>query len=113
MPRIPPRLIRQASAIDPLLRPLLIATRDLASARNELRWLKEHARQQCRSVPATPGKGAHDWRQLLRKQCSQRSRGKPLQYILGTEFFGDLEIKCAPGALIPRLVKLIFSPISI
>jgi methylase of polypeptide subunit release factors len=27
-----------------------------------------------------------------------------LQYILGTEFFGDLEIECKPGVLIPRFV---------
>jgi methylase of polypeptide subunit release factors len=29
-----------------------------------------------------------------------------LQYILGTEFFGELEIKCRPGVLIPRWVGL-------
>jgi HemK-like putative methylase len=34
--------------------------------------------------------------------CSQRRRGIPLQYILGTQPFGNLDIKCAPGVLIPR-----------
>lgn len=35
----------------------------------------------------------------------RRSRGEPLQYILGSEFVGDLEIKCRPGVLIPRFVR--------
>lgn len=33
----------------------------------------------------------------------QRERGMPLQYILGSEPFGDLDILCRPGVLIPRL----------
>lgn len=32
-----------------------------------------------------------------------------VRYVLGSEFFGDLEIKCRPGVLIPRSVHL--SPI--
>lgn len=34
--------------------------------------------------------------------CAQRARGKPLQYLLGSEYFGDIEILCKPGVLIPR-----------
>lgn len=30
----------------------------------------------------------------------------PLQYILGNQPFGDLEILCRKGVLIPRLVSL-------
>jgi methylase of polypeptide subunit release factors len=39
---------------------------------------------------------------LLGQLIRERVRGKPLQYLLGTEYFGDLEIKCRPGVLIPR-----------
>ncbi|KAL3483585.1 S-adenosyl-L-methionine-dependent methyltransferase [Aspergillus germanicus] len=34
--------------------------------------------------------------------CVARSRGMPLQYILGDQPFGDLDIKCKRGVLIPR-----------
>ncbi len=36
--------------------------------------------------------------------CLDRSKGKPLQYILGNQPFGDLDITCRPGVLIPRSV---------
>jgi methylase of polypeptide subunit release factors len=36
--------------------------------------------------------------------CQLRSRGYPLQYILGDQPFGDLEILCKKGVLIPRYV---------
>ncbi len=44
MPRLSPALIRQATSENPLLTHLLQVCRDLPSARNELRWLREHAR---------------------------------------------------------------------
>ena len=44
MPRLPPALIRQANSEHPHLTLLLRVCRDLSSARNELRWLQEHAR---------------------------------------------------------------------
>jgi methylase of polypeptide subunit release factors len=34
--------------------------------------------------------------------CLMRSTGYPLQYILGNQPFGDLEILCRRGVLIPR-----------
>ncbi|KAF2772270.1 S-adenosyl-L-methionine-dependent methyltransferase [Teratosphaeria nubilosa] len=95
MPRIRPSLIRQARLLDPLLPRLLPICRDLRSAQNELRWLAEHAR-------ATGAINARDPGRLLRDHVSRRARGEPLQYVLGSEFFGDLEIKCRPGVLIPR-----------
>lgn len=92
MPRIPHQLLRRARTADPLLPSLLLACRDIPSARNELRWLKEHA---LNKDPAA-------WRPRLRSLVRQRALGRPLQYILGTEYFGDLEIACRPGVLIPR-----------
>jgi HemK-like putative methylase len=44
MPRLSPALIRQARSENPLLPLLIRVCRDLPSARNELRWLREHAR---------------------------------------------------------------------
>ena len=41
----------------------------------------------------------------LRRMVYERSRGKPLQYILGDQPFGNLEILCRNGVLIPRLVS--------
>jgi methylase of polypeptide subunit release factors len=100
MPRIPTLLLRKAHAIDPFLPTLLAPCRDLHTAQNELRWLREHVEKVAaarRAKGDTLAKGA-----LLRQLIKERASGKPLQYLLGTEYFGDLEIRCAPGVLIPR-----------
>ncbi len=100
MPRLSSSLLRHARHLHPLLPLLLRPCRDLTSARNELRWLLEHA------ISATNNadiKHAHyESRQRLRELVHQRERGKPLQYILGSQPFGDLEIMCRAGVLIPR-----------
>ncbi|KAK7607914.1 S-adenosyl-L-methionine-dependent methyltransferase [Phyllosticta paracitricarpa] len=97
MPRLSPRLLRHAHNAHPLLRLLLPVCRDLDSARNELRWLQDHAQTLAARSP-NPEK----WETRLQVMVRQRATGKPLQYILGTEYFGDLEIVCRPGVLIPR-----------
>jgi hypothetical protein len=102
MPRIPTRLLRKACAIDPLLPALLAPCRDLGAAQGELRWLREHVERVAQAHRARGdelAKGA-----LLRQLVRERASGKPLQYVLGTEYFGDLEIRCRPGVLIPRCV---------
>jgi hypothetical protein len=99
MPRIPPTLIRLARRRNRLLPSLLPVCRDLASSQNELRWLGEHAAE------VASKKGLIDENRLLQQYVSRRAKGEPLQYILGTEFFGELEIECRPGVLIPRFVR--------
>lgn len=98
MPRLSNSLLRHAHHINPLLPLLLRTCRDLSSARNELRWLREHVLTTTKALsPPRP------W-QHLHQLCVQRSRGKPLQYILGNQPFGDLDIICKRGVLIPRSV---------
>ncbi|KAL1963210.1 hypothetical protein VTN77DRAFT_8643 [Rasamsonia byssochlamydoides] len=106
MPRIPTSLILRAYRRDPLLPVLLKECRSLDSAQNELRWLREKAindfaadsiKRQQQSPRGT------EWRRQLKSMCFQRARGKPLQYILGDQPFGDLEILCRKGVLIPRV----------
>jgi len=102
MPRIPNSLLRKARAIDPYLPALLGPCRDIHAAHNELRWLREHVEKVAEARRArgdTLAKGS-----LLRQLIQERASGKPLQYILGTEYFGDLEIRCRRGVLIPRWV---------
>ncbi|KAL8807449.1 MAG: hypothetical protein Q9200_004667 [Gallowayella weberi] len=98
MPRLPSHLRRHAYSIDPLLPLLLRSCRTLPSAINELRWLREHLLS---SFPQS-----HAAQRLLRdrlhKLCLERSRGRPLQYILGDQPFGELLILCRKGVLIPR-----------
>ncbi|CRL30114.1 DNA methylase, N-6 adenine-specific, conserved site [Penicillium camemberti] len=96
MPRIPFSVIRKAQRENHLLPVLLKECRTIDSARNELRWLRERAVRDSQSLSR---KG---WRSLLRSMCQMRSRGYPLQYILGDQPFGDLEILCRRGVLIPR-----------
>ncbi|KYK56973.1 Modification methylase HemK [Drechmeria coniospora] len=105
MPRLPPWLLQKAKQQSPDLAALLPACRDLASARTEFRWLKEHAQTKALSKSTSPSnqalvrahRDAH-----LSRLCRQRGRGVPLQYLLGSQPFGDLDIKCRPGVLIPR-----------
>ncbi|KAF7907283.1 uncharacterized protein EAF01_004870 [Botrytis porri] len=96
MPRLSHSLLRRAYKISPLLPFVLRETRSLSSAINELRWLSEYVdKTRSHRVPN------QKWRILL-KLCQRRAIGEPLQYILGTQPFGELEIKCSPGVLIPR-----------
>ncbi|KAL8965244.1 MAG: hypothetical protein Q9197_006602, partial [Variospora fuerteventurae] len=98
MPRLSPRLISQARTIDSFLPLLLRSCRDLSSARNELRWLREHlSRPRASARPRTL-----DRKKTLHRLCIERSRGKPLQYILGHQPFGALDMFCRSGVLIPR-----------
>ncbi|USW49518.1 Putative DNA methylase, N-6 adenine-specific, DNA methylase, adenine-specific [Septoria linicola] len=97
MPRIRPRDIWQARAINKALLALLPVCRDIGSARNELRWLKEHA-----VAVSHQRTGHHSQANVLSGLVRRRALGEPLQYILGSEYFGALEIKCRHGVLIPR-----------
>jgi HemK-like putative methylase len=93
MTRIPPWLFRQAKGHSLNAANLLLATRSLPLALNELRWIKEH-------VDNTTVM-RHRSLQLA-NLCRKRGQGFPLQYILGWQPFGPLDIKCTPGVLIPR-----------
>lgn len=93
MPRLPPSLFRRAHHLSPHAPPLLLATRDLPSTASELRWIKEH-------ITNTPS--AHPPSLRLRHLIRLRARGLPLQYVLGTQPFGTLTIRCRRGVLIPR-----------
>lgn len=109
MPRLSSSLLRHARHLHPLLPPLLRPCRDLTSARNELRWLLEHALTL--SNDADSKDALHGYRQRLRQLVRQRQRGKPLQYILGSQPFGDLDILCRAGVLIPRSAPCILPPL--
>ena len=128
MPRLPQAHLLRAYTINSLLPTLLRTCRDLPSARNELRWLREHAlalaqkhaqdhshkhapdhvhnharpSEPSRARPRSRTRSRTGWPALLRQMCDDRGRGKPLQYILGTQPFGELEILCRPGVLVPR-----------
>lgn len=109
MPRLSNTLLRHARHLHPLLPSLLRPCRDLNSARNELRWLVEHAISS--SNDAETKHARHGSRQRLRQLVRQRERGKPLQYILGSQPFGDLDILCRAGVLIPRSAACIIPPL--
>ncbi|KAJ5333307.1 uncharacterized protein N7506_007090 [Penicillium brevicompactum] len=94
MPRIRFSAIWKAHRENVLLPLLLKECRTIDSARNELRWLREAVRDS----QLLPSAG---WSRL-RTMCRLRSKGYPLQYILGNQPFGELEILCRKGVLIPR-----------
>ena len=108
MPRIPTPTILKAYHENPLLALLLQECRTLESARNELRWLREFlcgsARE--RRTPRNDCKRKNSGSSRLRELCRERSRGIPLQYILGSQPFGEVDILCNRGVLIPRFVGI-------
>ncbi|KAJ4389404.1 hypothetical protein N0V93_006872 [Gnomoniopsis smithogilvyi] len=93
MPRISPSLLSRAYRISPHAATLLPTCRELPSALNELRWIREHVAQQLK--PKDPER-------QVASLCRRRGRGEPLQYVLGSQPFGNLDILCRPGVLIPR-----------
>ena len=98
MPRLQPSLLRRAHRASPLLAALLPACRDLGSARNELRWIREHVL----SSPSSSAQSGSRSRNTIARLCAARGRGLPLQYVLGSQPFGPLDIACRAGVLIPR-----------
>ncbi|KAL7625381.1 hypothetical protein AAE478_004598 [Parahypoxylon ruwenzoriense] len=109
MPRLPPSLIRRAHSISPHLAALLPACRDLNSARNELRWIREHVSDLVTQARDSPSRRASRTgplegyaNRLLARLCRRRGAGVPLQYVLGSQPFAHLDIRCRPGILIPR-----------
>lgn len=111
MPRLSNELIRHAFTINPLLPLLLRTCRTLPSAHNELRWLRQHVDARLE----TKFSGKKDVLAPLRQRCvvnlvKERARGVPLQYILGSQPFGDLDILCRKGVLIPRCGTPSFCP---
>ncbi|OBA23646.1 modification methylase HemK [Metschnikowia bicuspidata var. bicuspidata NRRL YB-4993] len=85
MPRISRKTIREAFSFSPLLPPLLKATRTVELAKLELRWIQNE-------LPKSK------WAEAI----ARRSKLEPLQYILGSQPFGSLEILCQQNVLIPR-----------
>ncbi|KAI1491218.1 S-adenosyl-L-methionine-dependent methyltransferase [Biscogniauxia mediterranea] len=129
MPRISPGLLRAAHRLSPHLATLLPACRDLASARNELRWIREHAHHLLLLSSSTASSSssssssssplsttittttrhhryhhdnAEEKDRIVSRLCRRRAAGTPLQYVLGSAPFGPLDLRCRPGVLIPR-----------
>ncbi|KAI1497562.1 S-adenosyl-L-methionine-dependent methyltransferase [Biscogniauxia marginata] len=103
MPRVPPSLLQRANRISPHLATLLPVCRTLPSARNELRWIREHVLSG--SDAGRSGRISRGDRGLeaaVDRLVRRRGSGVPLQYVLGSQPFGHLDIRCRRGVLIPR-----------
>lgn len=86
MTRISLQLIKEAYKINKLLPLLLIENRNIEASLNELKWIKNELRSKKEILNA----------------CLLRSKHYPLQYILNSQPFGPLLIKCKSKVLIPR-----------
>ncbi|KAI3553548.1 HemK family methyltransferase [Colletotrichum abscissum] len=103
MPRLPPCLFRRAHAISPHAAVLLPACRDVPSAVTELRWIRSHVASSGRQPSSRALLPSQDEQEArVARLCAKRGRGVPLQYVLGSQPFGALDIKCRPGVLAPR-----------
>ncbi|SCU88417.1 LADA_0E10022g1_1 [Lachancea dasiensis] len=87
MPRIRPSTIWEAHRLHKALPLLLPECRAIPIALQELQWIRNEL---------------GDKKYKIWKSCRLRYHRYPLQYILGTQPFGPLEIDCRPGVLIPR-----------
>lgn len=114
MPRLPNSLLRHARAINSLYPILLQTCRTIPSAHNELRWLREHVDERLEkkfgSAKDVPERLKH---RSVAKLARKRGRGEPLQYLLGSQPFGDLDIKCGKGVLIPRYAQSIQASLAV
>ncbi|RWA08710.1 hypothetical protein EKO27_g6408 [Xylaria grammica] len=86
MPRLAPSIFRRAGRISPHLV-------DAASVLQDHRVSADRAAMD----PQT-----HATEDLVARLVARRGAGEPLQYVLGTQPFGDLDILCEKGVLIPR-----------
>lgn len=64
---------------------------------------EKHTRQSNTSEPGRQQEISRKIEIQLTHWIKRRTRHEPLQYILGTTPFGELELKCRPGVLIPRV----------
>ncbi|KAK9356715.1 S-adenosyl-L-methionine-dependent methyltransferase [Lipomyces doorenjongii] len=103
--RLPPTIVTRAWRESFNLAQLLPEARTIATARTELRWITEYVEEK---MTDQAGKGMKvsdsDFQDKISRLCYLRGqKGVPLQYLLGSQPFGDsLDIKCRRGVLIPR-----------
>ncbi|KAI1125996.1 S-adenosyl-L-methionine-dependent methyltransferase [Nemania abortiva] len=115
MPRLAPSLFRRAGRISPHLATLLPACRTIESAQAELRWIRAHALSASQSRaegsgsgsgPGSDGRGRGRGKTQMEARVARlverRGTGEPLQYVLGSQPFADLDVRCKKGVLIPR-----------
>ena len=104
MPRLPLSLFWRARRVSLGAALLLPVCRDLPSALLEFRWIEQHVESEIkhdgvtRKTRVDPGWVGH----RILSLCRRRGRGEPLQYVLGTQPFGPLDLMCRRGVLIPR-----------
>ena len=87
--------------LEPFLSSLVTATSSLSSAKRELSWMLKHV-QDTRPNAAVGAQNDH-----LSSLVAKRARGVPMQYLLRSEYFGDLKLKCKKRVLIPRYARSI------
>jgi release factor glutamine methyltransferase len=100
LPAAPARSIRQLRM---LARDILKAA-GLENAEREADWLLAHALRLSQGQLLATGNAPLTTRQAeqARTYIDRRAAREPLQYILGTQEFGGLEIAVTPDVLIPR-----------
>lgn len=69
---------------------------------NEARWLVLEVLNLPASGLYSPGEIPEEQVELIRSLCARRCSHEPLQYLLGTAPFGEIELEVTPAVLIPR-----------
>lgn len=79
-----------------------LARAGIGNFRNESRWLVLETLQLPASALYSDCPVSLEDISFVRKQCARRCQHEPLQYILGSAPFAELELKVDPNVLIPR-----------
>lgn len=79
-----------------------LQTAGIENFRNESRWLVLETLQLPAAVLYSSAAVPETQLAQVRGSCARRCRHEPLQYILGTAPFAELELKVDPNVLIPR-----------
>ncbi|KAG2172513.1 hypothetical protein INT44_002528 [Umbelopsis vinacea] len=86
-----------------LTRQLLnVCDQDMRHAQRELHWMLSHVKDTSKKPNTTENLTFHDAQRLADMVKDRVEHHKPLQYILGSQPFCDLDIVTRPPTLIPR-----------
>ncbi|ODQ51887.1 modification methylase HemK [Saitoella complicata NRRL Y-17804] len=96
MPRLSPAYLRKGLNISPFIPHLLPQTRTIEQSIAEMKWMYDIIKER------TTVENYKEGRMMLRGMVMRRAEGVPLQYVLGSQPFGGIDIGCRPGVLIPR-----------
>ena len=86
-----------------------LKTAEIENYRNEARWLVLEPFQLSSGELYSASSVPPERIELVRQLCARRCQHEPLQYLLGSAPFGELELTVTPAVLIPRCETVVLA----